>query len=265
MFKCCFYIIIHPKVIKKSQAVPILEHCLIGFVTTLTTVQWHFFFEIVLPDVLGQDKKVQHQRTTYNTEKCKNCEIRFTRKIIQFERDFQVLIPRAARIAHQFCKPKSSCFLRETDVTFCAFFDIVCGLLETRGVCLELHGSVNTKEIYSSVRNQDPRNFPPNSITFPVLDIFPKARNPIFIRQYFLAKAACQKIPVPTQKNQYRWLDWVCSGTRYLVILQISGALTETLFSLKWSLSSIYHATIFKKNFWCKYKTTVVPLNSRNF
>ena len=44
----------------------------------------------------------------------------------------------------------------------------------------------------------------------------------------------------------------VCSGTRFLVIFQISGALGAKLFF--YEMKPIYHTTIFKKNFWntCK-------------
>ena len=53
------------------------------------------------------------------TRKRQKYEIRFTRKITRSERNFQVLIVQVARIdiisnVHHFCKPKSSCFLRET-------------------------------------------------------------------------------------------------------------------------------------------------------
>ena len=69
-------------------------------------------------------------QTTHNIEKCKKCEIRFTDKTTYFRRIFQTLNTRPARTAlflnlHQFCKPKSSCFMRETDFVFPGIFDVV--------------------------------------------------------------------------------------------------------------------------------------------
>ena len=66
----------------------------------------------------------------YNSEKCKKYEIRVTGKTTLFRRDFQTLNTRPARIAlslnvNQFCKPKSSCFMRETDFVFLGIFDVV--------------------------------------------------------------------------------------------------------------------------------------------
>ena len=60
-------------------------------------------------------------------KKLKKCEIRLTGKTTLFERDFQTLNVRAARAAlsshvHQFFKPKSSRFMRETAVKRISFF-----------------------------------------------------------------------------------------------------------------------------------------------
>ena len=50
-----------------------------------------------------------------------------------FRRNFQTLNARAARAAlpsnvHQFCRPKSTCFMRETDLFFPGIFDVVWAL-----------------------------------------------------------------------------------------------------------------------------------------
>ena len=47
--------------------------------------------------------------------------------------DFQTLKAQAARTdfnsnVQQFCRPKSSSFMRETDFIFGAFFNVICGL-----------------------------------------------------------------------------------------------------------------------------------------
>ena len=67
---------------------------------------------------------------TYNSEKCKNYGICFTDKTILFRRDFQTLKERAARAGpssnvHQFCIPKSSCFMRETAKRISFFLEIL--------------------------------------------------------------------------------------------------------------------------------------------
>ena len=70
--------------------------------------------------------QVLYRPHTYSSEKCKEYEIRFMDKTTLFRRDFLNLNKRAARTAlssnvHEFCKPKSSCFMREMAVTRISF------------------------------------------------------------------------------------------------------------------------------------------------
>ena len=77
--------------------------------------------------------KIRHRQnwpivqTTCNSEKCKKYGIRFMGKFTLIRRDFQTLNAGPARTAfslnvHQFCKPKYSCFMRETAVKRIPFF-----------------------------------------------------------------------------------------------------------------------------------------------
>ena len=58
-------------------------------------------------------------------------EICFTAKTTLFRRDFQTLNAQASNF-HPLCKPKSSCFMRETDFVFPGNFDVAWGL------CIEM-------------------------------------------------------------------------------------------------------------------------------
>ena len=56
-------------------------------------------------------------------------DIRFTGKTTFFRRD--LYFERTSALSsnfHQFCIPKSSCFMRETDFVFPGNFDVVCSL-----------------------------------------------------------------------------------------------------------------------------------------
>ena len=69
----------------------------------------------------------RYRQTTYNSKKCKKYEIRFTEKTALFRKGFQTLNARPERTAlssnvDQFCKPKSSCFVRGTAVKRISFF-----------------------------------------------------------------------------------------------------------------------------------------------
>ena len=75
----------------------------------------------------------RYRQTTYNSKKCKKYEIRFTEKTALFRKGFQTLNARPERTAlssnvDQFCKQKSSCFMRESDFVCPGICDVAWSL-----------------------------------------------------------------------------------------------------------------------------------------